>query len=323
MLLEECSEAPLLSTALGNTMWLCDFLRPYLEKAYTLSPPDPDTDQDLASSPQFPGNGLIQVTYTALKEKGNHDLIRAGNETFQEKGYEYTGEFIAHESACTHAYTAAIDPISGKRSSANSQYATALSGRANVTIEYWRPGRLSNLGILVLIGNPNVGENLQNRLMSIVAIPLSTGKAKNVAFGILVLAFARLIEQDQESLLVKHGPFDQQQEKVISSIFQSPGHASAAFLFSKATSDLTITGVIPSYPFSRGNIHISSADPNAQPTLDPRFFTHELDIEITARHVQTLHQLPSSPALKPYFQLTASPGDLETIKESLRKNSLR
>lgn len=93
------------------------------------------------------------MTYTALKEKGNHDLIRAGNETFQEKGYEYTGEFTAKESACTRPYTAAIDPISGQRSSADSRYATALSGRAYMTIEViMTAGAFHTLKLLELSG---------------------------------------------------------------------------------------------------------------------------------------------------------------------------
>ena len=58
-----------------------------------------------------------------------------------------------------------------------------------------------------------------------------------------------------------------------------------------------------SHPFSRGSVHINSADPNKAPTIDPRYFSHPLDIEILGRHVQFLETIaktePFSALLKP------------------------
>lgn len=44
-------------------------------------------------------------------------------------------------------------------------------------------------------------------------------------------------------------------------------------------------------PFSRGNVHIASSDPKANPTFDPCFFAHPLDLELHARHVRWLETL--------------------------------
>lgn len=40
-----------------------------------------------------------------------------------------------------------------------------------------------------------------------------------------------------------------------------------------------------SHPFSRGSIHIKSADPSEKPAIDPNYLSNELDLEILARHV--------------------------------------
>ena len=58
-----------------------------------------------------------------------------------------------------------------------------------------------------------------------------------------------------------------------------------------------------SHPFSRGSVHINSADLNKAPTIDPRYFSHPLDIEILGRHVQFFETIaktePFSALLKP------------------------
>jgi choline dehydrogenase-like flavoprotein len=40
-----------------------------------------------------------------------------------------------------------------------------------------------------------------------------------------------------------------------------------------------------SHPFSRGSIHIRSADPSEKPVIDPNYLSNELDLEILARHL--------------------------------------
>ncbi|TQS32053.1 hypothetical protein Golomagni_07644, partial [Golovinomyces magnicellulatus] len=40
-----------------------------------------------------------------------------------------------------------------------------------------------------------------------------------------------------------------------------------------------------SHPFSRGSIHIKSADPTDKPAIDPKYLSNPLDLEILARHL--------------------------------------
>lgn len=54
----------------------------------------------------------------------------------------------------------------------------------------------------------------------------------------------------------------------------------------------TILGVLQ-HPFSRGSVHITSADPTVLPAVDPKYLSHPLDLAVTAAialYVQTLAQ---------------------------------
>jgi len=61
-------------------------------------------------------------------------------------------------------------------------------------------------------------------------------------------------------------------------------------------------GCSQSHPFSRGSSHISSADIDAVPDIDPRYFSHPADLEIMARHVQSLEMLRQTKELDPFFK---------------------
>lgn len=77
-----------------------------------------------------------------------------------------------------------------------------------------------------------------------------------------------------------------------SRVFASPGDGGNYF---------TLLGLL-SHPFSRGSIHIQTADPTVQPRLDPRYLSHPLDREFTrqiAFHMQELAtRLPLSGLLR-------------------------
>lgn len=179
---------------------------------------------------------------------------------------------------------------------------------------------LTDLGIPIVIENPGVGENLQNHVLSLLPAPLnaSNPEAEETTPGIHALAFTRLNPDEQEKLLTQHlSAPSKTHETVIQSIINQPTEASAVFWLSVIPGNMSLLGIFPCFPFSRGNTHISSADPDAKPTIDPRFFSHGIDIEIMARHVQTMHQLPASPALRPFFRQGAGAADLETTKKLL------
>ncbi|KAJ6010314.1 CAZyme family AA3 [Penicillium sp. IBT 35674x] len=53
---------------------------------------------------------------------------------------------------------------------------------------------------------------------------------------------------------------------------------------------LSIVSVL-NRPFSRGNVHLLSPNPKENPNFNPGFFSHPLDLELHARHVQWLETL--------------------------------
>lgn len=90
---------------------------------------------------------------------------------------------------------------------------------------------------------------------------------------------------------------------------------------------ITIMTVL-NHPFSRGSVHITSPDVNVKPVLDPRYMTHPLDLEITARHVQFVEQIvktkPFSSSLKEQgARLPETIGDdLEKAKDIVRRRQI-
>ncbi|KAH9893809.1 GMC oxidoreductase-domain-containing protein [Xylariomycetidae sp. FL2044] len=56
--------------------------------------------------------------------------------------------------------------------------------------------------------------------------------------------------------------------------------------------------VMLSQPFSRGSVHIQSADPSTPPAIDPNYFSNPLDLEILARHLMSIEGIAGSPGLR-------------------------
>ena len=46
-----------------------------------------------------------------------------------------------------------------------------------------------------------------------------------------------------------------------------------------------------SHPFSRGSVHINSADPTQKPTIDPNYLSHPLDKDLLGHHIQFLETI--------------------------------
>ncbi|KUI71888.1 Oxygen-dependent choline dehydrogenase [Cytospora mali] len=100
-------------------------------------------------------------------------------------------------------------------------------------------------------------------------------------------------------------PEDQEQYEIVRAILDDPSGSSGAWFMFLAQANLheggksfvgtrflpgnfTSLGCFQSHPFSRGTTHISSADVDAMPNIDPRYFSHPADLELLARHVQAL-----------------------------------
>ncbi|CCC11111.1 hypothetical protein SMACR_03818 [Sordaria macrospora] len=91
---------------------------------------------------------------------------------------------------------------------------------------------------------------------------------------------------------------------------------------------LTIMTILNS-PFSRGSVHIASADPKAAPVWDPKYNHDELDMELLARGVQFVESLVApNTALGKLLNQTGrrlpqlKGDDLETAKEIVRERQI-
>ncbi|KAI1385843.1 alcohol oxidase [Hypoxylon trugodes] len=147
-----------------------------------------------------------------------------------------------------------------------------------------------------------------------------------------------------DKLPKSQGPQDLEFYNTVRSILEKPDGSSAAWFMFLAQVNLheggqsfvgtqllpgnfASLGCAQSHPFSRGSIHISSADIDAIPDIDPRYFSHPADLEIMARHVQALDTtLRHSSELSPFFKADGQRNhpdafrvaDLEIAKKYLR-----
>ncbi|EKM50075.1 uncharacterized protein PHACADRAFT_213839 [Phanerochaete carnosa HHB-10118-sp] len=88
-------------------------------------------------------------------------------------------------------------------------------------------------------------------------------------------------------------------------------------------------GVTPNltHPWSRGAIHIASADPKAQPRIDPHYFEDEMDLEIMAEGLKYILKVIRTPPFNDLVDLELIPGlavDVSTdekLKDFIRKNT--
>ena len=65
-----------------------------------------------------------------------------------------------------------------------------------------------------------------------------------------------------------------------------------------------------SHPFSRGSVHISSADPLAPPAIDPNYFSNPADLDILARGADFCLRLWETEELGGSVKKRVLPGDL-------------
>ncbi|KAJ5107104.1 glucose-methanol-choline oxidoreductase [Penicillium angulare] len=234
---------------------------------------------------------------------------------------------------------------------------------------------LDKYSIPVVVDNPNVGENLQDHLMSGISFEAVDG----------VVTGDRLMRQEpeaiQEAMSLYHehkaGPFTiggiqssafmpcldengnrdpkyvkelmdrclskpEYREQAIREIFEqcdSPTCSQFMFLcqanlHETGTSfvgkellpgNFVSLGIIQGIPFSRGSVHIASRNPEDKQTIDPRYFSHPLDLEIMARNLLDVEKLHKAEPLSKYFKTNGRRNhpdafltDLDSAKKYLR-----
>lgn len=100
-----------------------------------------------------------------------------------------------------------------------------------------------------------------------------------------------------------------------SRVFASPGDGGKYF---------TLLGLL-SHPFSRGSVHIQTTDPTVQPRLDPRYFSHPLDRQLTrqiAFHMQELATRPPLSGLLRKGGMVFQPGYLPQGEKRLTEENV-
>ncbi|KAF3402984.1 Oxygen-dependent choline dehydrogenase [Talaromyces pinophilus] len=247
-----------------------------------------------------------------------------------------------------------------------------LSGIGNSKI-------LNEHGITPVIENPNVGENLQDHLMSGLSFEVVDGVVTGDALlrqepealsaamkmyaddlagpltigGVQSSAFMPMLEFDgpdgekrQKEFFDRFLPADKTSSyhNIVRSLMDQPKETSCQMFMFLAQANLHSNpkigsfvgnelqsgsflsmGVIQCVPFSRGYTHISSSDAKDEPTIDPKFFSHPLDIEIMARNLLDVERMHSVKPLDEYIKPQGRRNhpdafltDIESAKKYLR-----
>jgi choline dehydrogenase-like flavoprotein len=180
------------------------------------------------------------------------------------------------------------------------------------------PKRLEDLGIGVILEQQGVGEGLQNHVMAVLPFLLKiTPEAASVPSGGHAFSFTRPEQNDLDEILAQYAG-SSNHEAVTKSLIEHVNESSEFNILGTYPGNFGALATILSYPFSRGSVHISSKNPEDHPTIDPRYFSHPLDIELLARQVQSSQKLLSSPHFAPLVQAPETT-DLDTIKTQLRE----
>ena len=172
------------------------------------------------------------------------------------------------------------------------------------------------LGFEVVSGIPTlddlVDENVFNAAYEQYLVN-ATGQLASVALGGALLSVDQILPEDEslgQFMAVVEGTMgnisalpvgQQEQYQLITRILNSPSEAAVQHmnsaagmnpelannttkLFSSPTPGnfFTILGVLE-HPFSRGSVHITSSNASVHPAIDPRYLSHEADVEVLTR----------------------------------------
>ncbi|KZT05785.1 GMC oxidoreductase [Laetiporus sulphureus 93-53] len=92
--------------------------------------------------------------------------------------------------------------------------------------------------------------------------------------------------------------------------------------FRPNTSGIPRLALLPvlSHPFSRGTIHISSADPKAAPIIDPHYYEQEVDLEIMLEGLKFARNVSQTEPFKDLISVELLPGPNVTDENQLREH---
>lgn len=185
---------------------------------------------------------------------------------------------------------------------------------------------LNKYKITVKINLPTVGENLQDQTN---ANMMAIGKSEFT--GVKALAYATFYDifgedgQDVAQAVISNltdyaaatskasnGAMSQDQ---LTTIFQiqydllfSDEVPMVEILFIPTHSPALITEFWTLLPFSRGNVHITSANPEDQPTINPNYFMLDWDIQAHTAVMKYIRRMYQTAPLQDMIMLEKSPG---------------
>ncbi|KAJ7191837.1 GMC oxidoreductase, partial [Mycena pura] len=81
---------------------------------------------------------------------------------------------------------------------------------------------------------------------------------------------------------------------------------------------MTISGFL-NHPLSRGTIHATSADPFDNPSIDPRYFENDFDLEILVQHVKYIRSMAETEPFKSGVVREVVPGPDCTTEADIRE----
>ncbi|PIG85030.1 glucose-methanol-choline (gmc) oxidoreductase [Aspergillus arachidicola] len=336
--------------SLGNPGWNWETLAPYFQRAYTLHP---RTGAPILIQPaqSKADTTLLEAWKQAFEEHGYgyaDELVSEGA-TIGTRPYTATIDPVSgHRSSAANGYGAILASRANVRivaganvtrilfdSSAPNGNLTAtgveVQTEARKTVLF-KPtkevimaagvfnnpkilelsgigdqARLQKLGISPLVHLPGVGENLMNHAMSVLSAPVKEhADIQDIAPGMKANALIRLAPADMQEILDR------------AQILNGPNEASACIHFAIYPGNLAIVGLFPSFPFSRGSVHIQSADPASSPQIDPKYLNHPSDLDSMVRHVQHLQGILHSARLQRFVD-APPPQDRAALAQLVRE----
>ncbi|BAE66112.1 unnamed protein product [Aspergillus oryzae RIB40] len=305
--------------------WTWEKLSPYYKKSYTLQLPDEATrehiglgwvDQNVNGD-----SGPINISFPAVLQD---PLSKAWVDTFKGIGYSLTADPFSGNSIAGYSNLATVDYKTKTRSYAATGYglpAMQRPGDAGVTatgVKAILQGELSTIkakkeviltagalntpkllelsgignkaildqfNIPVVVENPNVDENIQDYLMSRIS---SEQEVMQNAMQLYTKHKAGPITiEAKQAYLNRFIPQPEGRDQVIRDIYAADNEPTCSIFVGQELlpGNFLSLGLELSLPYSRGSVHIASADPNVPPTIDPRYFSNPLDLDIMARNL--------------------------------------
>jgi choline dehydrogenase-like flavoprotein len=216
------------------------------------------------------------------------------------------------------------------------------------------PKILSSHGIDVLHANSAVGENLQDHIRAGISFeatedveardPMPADEARKLyekdrsgpwaekaCFSFAHMPLVPFYHEGELELLFdehheRSTPFLEHRDAFIRAMAISPREATAtAFLSRKPLAGVNPDGnyitlnAMLSHPFSRGTVHLTSSDPSARSLIDFKNYSHTLDIEIHARHIEILHELAETEPLASFIKKSGSHSSTANDLNMLKK----